>query len=69
MSAFSQFTFDDIVNGFERNNVIAWFHMARFAKYEISIPKIFKDKMNIEDKGSNIRDTHRYNPAKGWIKK
>lgn len=69
MSAFPQFTFDKILYEMEYNNVIVWFHMARFAKHGISIPKIFRDKINIEDKGSNIRDTHRYDPKLGWIKK
>lgn len=76
MHAFSQFTLNDIIFGMEWNQVLTWFHMARFAQYDISVPELFVPKYGPEEdvlpqmkKSDSFRDTHYHDPVEGWIKR
>jgi hypothetical protein len=70
VSAFPSITWNMVLNEMDATNVLAYFHLARFAKHGISVPKIFKDKETIQGamKNEDFRKHYRHDPVKGWVR-
>lgn len=76
MAAFPQYTMEDILFKKNYNQVLILFHMARFAKHDVSMPELFRREYGPEGntlpkmkKSDSFRDTHYHDPVKGWVKK